>query len=327
MGLLISKNNKKLSIITICYNIENEIRQTCESIVNQTWQDFEWIIIDGGSTDGTLDVLEEYKNRIDIFISEKDEGIFDAMNKGILRASGEYLNFMNGGDAFSSNNSLQDVMVYIKNKDIYYGNAYDTWPNSERKKERIHQDYLPSDYFLNNYISHQASFIRRELFEEYGLYDKKVQGADRLKFIVFQKNACSFYYIDYFIANQQANGISWNPHYGKKSKQIRAGYFTASEKLASESLASKELEIQKDLEILKKIEAQIDSEILKKIEEQTDLLAMLLLQQQLQQQFSSIRYYKYKILRKLTWGKTRRRYKEKYKKLKEIKHTLCKELR
>ena len=98
----------KLSVITICYN-EKNIRKTCESIVGQSWQDFEWIVVDGGSTDGTLDVLNEYRDRIDVLISEPDNGIYNAMNKGIARARGEWLNFMNGGDAFCDKTVLEQV--------------------------------------------------------------------------------------------------------------------------------------------------------------------------------------------------------------------------
>ncbi|MDR0678536.1 MAG: glycosyltransferase, partial [Holosporaceae bacterium] len=88
------KNNETLlSVITICYN-QPDIEETCESIVAQTFQDFEWIVIDGGSTDGTLKKLRKYKNRINVFVSEKDEGRYHAMNKGIRYAKGKYLNFL-----------------------------------------------------------------------------------------------------------------------------------------------------------------------------------------------------------------------------------------
>ena len=94
------KDAPALTIITVCRN-EPNIERTCESIVSQTWQDFEWIVVDGASTDGTLDILEKYKDRIDVFVSEPDTGIFNAMNKGIRLAHGEFLNFMNGGDEFA----------------------------------------------------------------------------------------------------------------------------------------------------------------------------------------------------------------------------------
>lgn len=113
----------KLSVITICYN-EKNIRKTCESIVGQSWQDFEWIVVDGGSTDGTLDVLNEYRDRIDVLISEPDNGIYNAMNKGIARARGEWLNFMNGGDAFCDKTVLEQVFGGGSSRDgadVLYG--------------------------------------------------------------------------------------------------------------------------------------------------------------------------------------------------------------
>ena len=104
--MLKKKHPYKLSIITICYN-EPNIEKTCESIINQTWQDFEWIVIDGGSTDGTLEILNKYKTRINKLISEPDKGIYNALNKGIKFAKGEWLNFMNGGDRFCDNLVLE----------------------------------------------------------------------------------------------------------------------------------------------------------------------------------------------------------------------------
>ena len=98
-----------LSIITICYNIKDEIERTCKSIVNQTWQDFEWIVVDGGSIDGTVEVLKKYQDRMSVLISEPDNGLYNAMNKGIVHAKGEWLNFMNGGDEYAVTDALERV--------------------------------------------------------------------------------------------------------------------------------------------------------------------------------------------------------------------------
>lgn len=100
----------QLSIVTVCYN-EKDIGRTCESIVSQSCQDFEWIVVDGGSTDGSLEVIKHYKERIDILISEPDNGIYDAMNKGIRLAKGKWINFMNGGDTFADNGIVGDFCV------------------------------------------------------------------------------------------------------------------------------------------------------------------------------------------------------------------------
>ena len=115
-----SKHLPKFSIITICYN-EPNLEKTCKSIVNQTFQGFEWIVIDGGSNRQTLDIFEKYKDRIDYFVSEKDNGRYHAMNKGLRVAKGEYVNFMNAGDYFNGHDVLEKIIHFGLDKDIVYG--------------------------------------------------------------------------------------------------------------------------------------------------------------------------------------------------------------
>ena len=167
-----------LSIITICYNIKDEIERTCESIVEQTWQDFEWIVVDGGSTDGTLDILNKYKDRINILISEPDKGIYNAMNKGIKVAHGEWLNFMNGGDCFVDNTVLTKV---FKNRQ-YESNIL--LGIEERYKQNNKLAYIQNPpktinkfTFLECSLAHQSMFYRRALFEKYGAYDERFRYA------------------------------------------------------------------------------------------------------------------------------------------------------
>ena len=165
----------KLSVITVCFN-EKNIERTCESIVKQTNQDFEWIVIDGGSTDGTLDILEKYKDRINVFVSEPDSGIYNAMNKGIKRSSGEYLNFMNGGDEFASIDVIDKFLNLgseYDNADVIYGNM--NYINENKSRIVTFDDDLDEIFFYNNCINHQASFIKRNLFDKYGLYNEKLK--------------------------------------------------------------------------------------------------------------------------------------------------------
>lgn len=199
----------KLSIITICYNIKDEIERTCQSIVAQTNQDFEWIVVDGGSTDGTKEILEKYKERINIFISEPDTGIYNAMNKGIKKASGEYLNFMNGGDSFASADVIEKFYnADIQNADVIYGNVNFIKKNSKKTLE-IFPDCLDKLYFGHSCINHQSAFIKHSLFDKYGLYDEQYKiAADWEKWIVFAKNNCVFHHIDQVIADFRCDGIS-----------------------------------------------------------------------------------------------------------------------
>ena len=196
-----------LSIITICYN-EKEIERTCESIVNQTWQDFEWIVVDGGSTDGTLDILNKYKDRIDILISEPDKGRYNAMNKGIKLAQGQYLNFMNGGDAFYNSTVLEKVFKESEQTaDILYGKECIV----DGKCSYICNlpQKIDVSYWLQRTIRHQSSFIKKELFIKYGFYNENYTiVSDFESFVLFFTKGCSFQYLPHIIASFNASGIS-----------------------------------------------------------------------------------------------------------------------
>lgn len=110
-----------ISIITVVYNGEKYLEKTIKSVINQMYENIEYIIIDGGSTDGTLDIIKKYENKIDYWVSEQDSGIYDAMNKGIELAKGEWINFMNAGDRFFDINVLSEVSINL-NADLVYGN-------------------------------------------------------------------------------------------------------------------------------------------------------------------------------------------------------------
>lgn len=197
----------KLSIVTICYN-EPNIEKTCESIVNQTWQDFEWIVVDGGSTDGTLEKLEKYKSRITTLISEPDEGIYNAINKGLKIAKGEWINCMNGGDCFSSNTVLNTVFGKKQyNVDFLYGDC--NFVNDEGFKNKTFPSKLKNVYFVRDCICHQASFIKNELFKQYGLYNEQYKiSSDLEQWLLFISKKCKSKHLNITVANYDLNGIS-----------------------------------------------------------------------------------------------------------------------
>lgn len=155
----------KYSIITVNYNNKDGLRKTIESVIHQSFRDFEYIVIDGGSTDGSADVLKEYDAQIDYWVSESDKGIYNAMNKGIVKAKGEYLNFMNSGDCFYTPDILEKVASYNYETDFIVGHDYHF--NVEIQKG--HASILPSRttmvHFFVATLDHQSSFIRRELFD------------------------------------------------------------------------------------------------------------------------------------------------------------------
>jgi len=160
----------KLSIITINFNNKAGLNKTINSVTSQKFTDFEYIIIDGGSTDKSVDEIKKYADKITFWTSEKDNGIYDAMNKGISKASGEYCYFLNSGDYFYSNNVLQNIFKNNPPEEILYGNVM-IEKNGNIEGQKIHPDTLSNYYLLTQVIAHQAQFIKRSLFEKFGNYN------------------------------------------------------------------------------------------------------------------------------------------------------------
>ncbi len=195
----------KLSIITINFNNRDGLRKTIESVVNQTWQDFEYIVIDGGSSDGSVEVIKEYADRIDYWVSEPDKGIYDAMNKGIDQAMGEYCLFMNSGDSLYQSSTLGEVIAALDGTDIISGkmlfdNGYLMSPP---------QDITARFFISLHTLPHQATFIRRLLFNGCQ-YDTSYRIVSDWKFWIEQLiiNTRSFKAIENIIASFDSNGIS-----------------------------------------------------------------------------------------------------------------------
>jgi len=227
--------SKKLSIITICYN-EPNLEKTCESIVNQTWQDFEWIVVDAVSDEETQKVWDKYKHRIDKFISEHDRGRYNAMNKGIQLATGEYLNFLNAGDWYFYDNVLKDVFYNNHYEgDILYGN--ECFLNSQNiflSTISYMPDNLSKEFFFCSTIRHQASFIRKSLFDKYGFYNEENQVAsDYEKWFVFMNKGAIFEALPYTITYFNTEGISSDKETrdinGRERNKIIDANFTESE--------------------------------------------------------------------------------------------------
>ena len=114
----------KVSVVTICYNAKTVIERTIQSVLNQTYSDIEYILIDGGSTDGTVEIIKQYSHRISSWVSEPDHGIYDAMNKGVMRATGEWIHFLNAGDVYHDHDVLENFVPKISaTTDIAYGDT------------------------------------------------------------------------------------------------------------------------------------------------------------------------------------------------------------
>jgi glycosyltransferase involved in cell wall biosynthesis len=161
-----------LSVITIVYNNVEDIGRTMLSVLNQSYPHIEYIIVDGGSTDGTIEVINKYKSRLSKFISEKDEGIYDAMNKGLALAGGEYVLFMNSGDEIYDADTVKKVFGTEAGADIYYGETemYDNQGRSLGKRRHEAPDaFTWRSFRYGMSISHQAIYIRRSITEPFDL--------------------------------------------------------------------------------------------------------------------------------------------------------------
>jgi glycosyltransferase involved in cell wall biosynthesis len=198
-----------LSIITINYNDALGLEKTINSVVNQTWNEFEYIIIDGGSSDDSLNVIEKNKNEIAYFVSENDKGIYNAMNKGILAAKGQYVLFLNSGDFLINELVLVKAKEYfVQNSDFICGNLYYELNGESIVKK--HPDQLTFSYLVSKTIYHPSTFIKRELFDKFGLYNEenKIVSDWEFFFKALALNGASYLKIDKTITNFDMMGIS-----------------------------------------------------------------------------------------------------------------------
>ncbi len=157
-------NNPKISIITVVYNAVKVLEETIISVISQNYSNIEYIIIDGGSHDGTLEIIQKYDSQITHWLSETDKGIYDAMNKAIHLATGIYVNFMNAGDKFASSEILKQVIQQSNvNSDILYGGVETILPNLKKIKPIAEADTL----WKGMTICHQAVFSRLELHKKH----------------------------------------------------------------------------------------------------------------------------------------------------------------
>ncbi|MCA5004116.1 glycosyltransferase family 2 protein [Sphingobacterium bovistauri] len=199
----------KLSIVTINYNNCKGLQDTFESVKNQFFHDFEYIVIDGGSSDGSKEIIESNSQIINYWVSEKDRGIYHAMNKGILASNGEYLLFLNSGDTLYNNKVLEEVNSLLAEDDIISGNMVSLKSNgiieniSSPKEMTFEVMYFSS-------LSHPSTFIKKELFFSIGMYDEELKIVSDWKWFLYAKflHNVSYRMIDNVISKFREDGIS-----------------------------------------------------------------------------------------------------------------------
>lgn len=218
----------KLSIITINYNDAIGLQKTLESVSLQTIKNFEHLVIDGNSTDNSVDVIKKYPH-ITYWISEPDGGIYNAMNKGINKANGDYLLFLNSGDYLANNNVIEDVLPQLNNEAIIYGNmVIDRYTVLEKAQS---PQKIEFEEMIRGTLWHPVSFIKKGLFLQYGLYNEKYKIISDydffLKTIVI--NRVSTKHIEQYITVFNTNGIgSSSKHkalHDAEKYEVQTNYF------------------------------------------------------------------------------------------------------
>ncbi len=205
----------KLTVITINYNDARGLRKTVESVLAQRCRDFEYVVIDGGSTDGSQDVLEEYSEGIDFWMSEPDSGIYNAMNKGTARAHGDYCLYLNSGDYLYDDNVIADVLPLLDGTDVICGKVMFDEPGSNklRRYDKGNPEVFRSTYLVVCSLNHQAMFIRRDVMNKYPYHEDYRIISDWVfcwEALVF--GHCSYLSIDNVISVYNKSGISSTNH-------------------------------------------------------------------------------------------------------------------
>lgn len=212
---------KKISVITVNYNNAAGLEQTVKSVLDQSYQNFEYIVVDGGSTDGSVNILEQYKDKFR-WTSEKDEGMYFAMNKGIKAAKGEFLLFLNSGDFFCDNRVLERVMSYGLDCDIVYGNMMINWGNGKITPGKMPKK-ISVEHMYKDTLWHPVSFIKKSLFLTLGLYDVSYKMVADYAFFFKSiiANKATTKHIPVFIAEYSTDGFSSKPEYKSLERDER----------------------------------------------------------------------------------------------------------
>lgn len=201
----------KISVITINYNGSIDLERTLRSVVFQKCEDFEYIVIDGGSTDGSLNIINQYKENIDVIISEKDNGVYEAMNKGISFATGDYCIFMNSGDYFYDEFVIENFIKTSPVEDIVSGVCCEHVRNRSQLWYPPKENDLCLRWFYRHSLSHQATFIKTAIMKDL-MYDSKYRIVSDWKFFMeaLLVRRSSYAWIDLKVCHYMDGGLSRN---------------------------------------------------------------------------------------------------------------------
>jgi len=201
----------RISIITINRNNDKGLKKTIESVIQQTYKNIEFIIVDGASSDNSVEIIKSYANSLSWWVSEPDSGIYNAMNKGLDKAGGEYLLFLNSGDYLENDSILQQVAPFLDGTDIVYGDLIIA--ETGRQWVKKYNSKLTFGYFFYDTLPHQAAFINRNIITRVGSYDESLKVCADWKFFidaVCRYNA-TLGYVNKIITVYDYTGVSSDP--------------------------------------------------------------------------------------------------------------------
>lgn len=219
-----------LSIVTINYNNREGLERTIRSVAAQQFPGLDYVVIDGGSTDGSAQLLQQYAEHITYAVSEKDDGVFNAQNKGIRHATGTYLLFLNSGDVLAGPDVLKTFFSRSPSADLVCGNLM--MVGHGEPILATNPQTIGAEHFWEGTLLHPGTFIRKRLFDEYGLYDEGYKiGADYEFFVrVLVRHNATYEYRNQIVAHFEMSGISSDPRYEPLHKAERSRvlnhYFT-----------------------------------------------------------------------------------------------------
>jgi glycosyltransferase involved in cell wall biosynthesis len=216
-----------VSIITVSFNAEKTIKETIKSVLSQSYKNIEYILVDGASTDDTMKIIDDYKNKISKVISEKDNGLYDAMNKGVVNATGEIIYFLNADDVLKDNNVIATVVKEFE-KDFELGFVFgdvEFFYSGGNKKVRVVRNFSLNDLKNGNMPPHQGSFVKKKYLLKYPFSLKYKSSSDFEFYCNLIKEKPKFKKINKVIATMQVGGVSSGKMSYFETEQIVKTYF------------------------------------------------------------------------------------------------------
>lgn len=217
-----------VSVITVVYNGEKYLQQTIDSVFNQTYKNIEYIIIDGGSTDNTIDIIKQNKDKISLWVSESDNGLYDAMNKGIDMASGKLIGIINSDDWYELDAVELMAKAYLANplKTIFHADRYDVYSDKIKKIRKFNPSVFKFKYYGMTY-NHPSMFIAKKEYDKHK-YSTKLRALSDFQFVLeaFVNDSNTFLYTEKPIVNYRLEGVSAQM---KLYDRLKEGYSSRKE--------------------------------------------------------------------------------------------------